>query len=50
MTPAAIVEFDPRYLVCTIPPLCVAAAIGIKEMAGLAKRLRAARSATAATD
>lgn len=43
-TPAAIVEFDPRYLVCTIPPLCMAAAIGIQQVAGAAKRLRAARS------
>jgi len=41
VTPAAIVEYDPRYLVCAIPPLCVAAAIGIQQMAGLAKRLHA---------
>ena len=43
-TPAAIVEFDPRYLVCTIPPLCMAAAIGIQQAAGAVKRLRAGGS------
>jgi hypothetical protein len=41
VTPAAIVESDPRYLPCTIPPLCVAAGIGIQQMAGAAKRIRA---------
>jgi hypothetical protein len=44
VTPAAIVEFDPRYLVCTIPPLCMAAAIGIQQAAGAVKRLRAGGS------
>jgi hypothetical protein len=43
-TPAAIVEFDPRYLVSTIPPLCMAAAIGIQQAAAAAKRLRAGHS------
>jgi hypothetical protein len=38
VTPSMIAEFDARYLVCTIPPLCVAAAIGIQQMAGVAKR------------
>jgi hypothetical protein len=41
VTPAAVVEFDPRYLVCTIPPLCMAAALGIQQIAGLARQLRA---------
>jgi hypothetical protein len=45
VTPAVIVEFDPRYVVCTIPPLCVAAAIGAAQIAGLAKRFHGARRA-----
>jgi len=44
VTPAAIAEFDPRYLVCIIPPLCMAAAIGIQQAAGAAKRFRAGPS------
>jgi hypothetical protein len=43
VTPAAIVEFDPRYLVCAIPPLCMAAAIGVQQIASLAARSRAGR-------
>ena len=43
VTPSAIVEFDPRYLVCTIPPLCVAAALGIQQIAGLVRRFLAGR-------
>jgi hypothetical protein len=39
LTPAAIVVYSPRYLVCAIPPLCVAAAIGVQQMAGPARRL-----------
>jgi len=30
VTPAAVADFDPRYLVCAIPPLCIAAAIGVR--------------------
>ena len=41
VTPAVIVESYPRYLVSDIPPLCVAAAIGIQQIAGAAKRFRA---------
>ncbi len=40
VVPAATVDFSPRYLVCTIPPLCVAAAIGIQQIAALVTRLR----------
>jgi hypothetical protein len=35
MVPAAIAESYPRYLVSDIPPLCVAAAIGIKQISTL---------------
>ncbi len=45
VTPAAIVEFDPRYLVGAIPPLCVAAAIGIQQITGVAKPFRPGRPA-----
>jgi len=43
VVPAATVDFSPRYLVCAVPPLCVAAAIGIQQIAGLVTRLRAGR-------
>jgi len=43
LAPAAIVDFDPRFLVCAIPPLCLAAALGAKQIAGLATRLPAGR-------
>ena len=46
VTPAAIVEFDPRYVVCAIPPLCVAAAIGIQQVAAVATRFRAVAPAS----
>jgi hypothetical protein len=43
LAPAAIANFDPRYLVCAVPPLCVAAAIGVQQICVLASRLRAGR-------
>jgi hypothetical protein len=43
VTPSAIVQFDPRYLVCTIPPLCVAAAMGVQQFAALVKRFLGGR-------
>jgi hypothetical protein len=43
VAPAAIAESYPRYLVSDIPPLCVAAALGIQQIAGAAKRSRAAQ-------
>ncbi len=48
LAPAAIAESYPRYLVGDIPPLCVAAALGVQQMAGAARRLRARRRASAA--
>jgi hypothetical protein len=47
VVPAAILASYPRYLVSDIPPLCVAAAIGIEQIADAAKRFRAARRAPA---
>jgi hypothetical protein len=47
VTPAAIVASTPRYVVGAIPPLCVAAAIGVQQIAGAAKRFRARRSPAA---
>ncbi len=41
VAPAAIAEAYPRYLVSDIPPLCVAAALGIQQIAGAATRSRA---------
>jgi hypothetical protein len=41
LAPAAIANFDPRSLVCAVPPLCVAAAIGVQQIAGLALGFRA---------
>lgn len=40
VVPAAIAEDYPRYLVGDIPALCIAAAIGIQQMAAAAKRFR----------
>lgn len=45
--PAAIVASTPRYVVGAIPPLCVAAAIGVQQIAGAAQRFRARRSPAA---
>src|SRR5262249_23308428 len=45
LVPAAIVESYPRYLVGDIPPLCVAAALGIQQVAAAAKRPRTGRHA-----
>ena len=45
--PAAVANFDPRDVVCTIAPLCVAAAIGIQQIAGLATRFRAGQPQSA---
>ncbi len=45
VTPAAVADFDPRYLVCAIPPLCVAAAIGVQQIAGMAAHRRPAPGA-----
>jgi len=39
-TPALTAEFDTRYVVCAVPPLCVAAAMSVPLLADLAKRLR----------
>lgn len=36
--PAATAGFDPRYVVSTIPSLCLAAAIGVKQIVSLAAR------------
>ncbi len=47
VTPTLIVEWDPRYVVCTIPPFCVAAAIGVQQIVGLAKRFHAGRRQSA---
>ncbi len=38
--PAAIAESYPRYLVSDVPLFCVAAALGIQQIAGAAKRSR----------
>jgi hypothetical protein len=43
VVPAATVDFSPRYLICAIPPLCVAAAIGVQQIAAAAARPRAAQ-------
>jgi len=40
-TPAITAEFDNRYVVCAVPPLCVAGALGVQQIADLIKRLRA---------
>jgi hypothetical protein len=37
--PAAVASFDPRDVVCTIAPLCVAAAIGAQQIISRAGRL-----------
>lgn len=47
VAPAAIVASTPRYVVGVIPPFCVAAAIGVQQMAGAARRFRARRSPAA---
>ncbi|MBO0815602.1 MAG: hypothetical protein J2P30_10755, partial [Actinobacteria bacterium] len=47
VTPALIVASVPRYIVGAIPPLCVAAAIGVQQIAGAAKGFRARRSPAA---
>ena len=41
LAPAAIAESYPRYLVSDIPPLCVAAALGIHQIAAAARQSRA---------
>jgi hypothetical protein len=38
LTPAAIAEAYPRYLVSDIPLLCVAAALGVQQIAGTTRR------------
>jgi hypothetical protein len=43
VAPAAVGQSHPRELVGDIPPLCVAAAIGIQQVADAAKRFRAGR-------
>ena len=45
--PAAIAESYPRYLVGDIPPLCVAAALGVQQMAAAFGRFRAGRHPSA---
>ena len=40
VAPAAVADFSPRYLVCALPPLCVAAAIGVQQIARRAKPSR----------
>jgi hypothetical protein len=47
LTPAALAESYPRYLVADIPPLCVAAALGIRQVAQAIGRLRDRRSPAA---
>jgi hypothetical protein len=47
VTPALVVAATPRYVVGDIPPLCVAAAIGVQQIADVAKRFRARRSPAA---
>jgi hypothetical protein len=42
VTPAAVL-FDVRFVVCAIPPLCVAAGIGGQEIGGRVRALRAGR-------
>jgi hypothetical protein len=34
VTPPAFDGFDARYIICAIPPLCMAAAIGVQQIAG----------------
>jgi hypothetical protein len=46
--PAAIAESYPRYLVGDIPPLCVAAALGVQQMVAAVQRFRAGRHPAAA--
>jgi hypothetical protein len=43
VAPAATGGVGGRYLVCAVAPLCVAAAIGVRQIADLTARLRAAR-------
>ena len=40
-TPAITAEFDNRYVVCAVPPLCLAGALGVQQIADLVKRHRA---------
>jgi hypothetical protein len=47
VVPAAILASYPRYLVSVVPPFCVAAAIGIRQISDAAKRFRDARRAPA---
>ena len=48
LAPAAIAESYPRYLVGDIPPLCVAAALGVQQMAAAVRRIRARHRPSAA--
>jgi hypothetical protein len=41
VAPAAVLDLDPRDLVCAVAPLCVAAAIAVQHVAGRARRSRA---------
>lgn len=43
VAPAASAGVGGRYLVCAVAPLCVAAAIGVRDIAGLAARHSAGR-------
>lgn len=45
--PAALAESYPRYLVADIPPLCVAAALGTRQLAEAARHVRAGRGPSA---
>jgi hypothetical protein len=48
LAPAAISESYPRYLVGDIPPLCLAAALGVQQMAAAVRRIRARHRPSAA--
>ena len=37
VVPAAVADFSPRYLACALPPLCLAAAIGVEQIARRAR-------------
>ena len=41
LAPAAVSESSPRYLVGDLPPLGMAAALGVQQMADAGKRIRA---------
>ena len=44
VAPAAVADFAPRYFVCALAPLCMAAAISVQQIAGRIRQFRARRS------